>query len=107
MDIRIRPAPERQETRLLLEGRFDAYETDRFREAAAGVAGAVCVDLAGVPFIDSSGLTALIGLYRRCRERGAAMRIVGVQDPVRLILEITHLLEALPVELEPERAALP
>jgi anti-sigma B factor antagonist len=83
---------------LRLTGRFDAHQTTPFQTVFRAISGDVCIDMAGVGFIDSSGLAALVSSFRQCRERGARLRIVNLQDPVRLILEITRLHEVLPIE---------
>ena len=86
------------ETLYRLRGRFDAHVTSQFKAITANPQRSVQLDLEGVGFIDSSGLAALVSLYRRCREAGFNLRIVHVQDAVRLIFEITQLAQVLPVE---------
>lgn len=49
------------------------------------------VDLHGVPFIDSSGLGALIGALKSARVAGGDMRIARAGPQVRYVLEITML----------------
>ncbi len=88
------------ETVFTLRGRFDAHETPRFKKVTSAPKRNVRVDLEEVLFIDSSALAALIGLYRRCREAGHELLIMNIQDPVRLILEITQLDRVLPVEFK-------
>jgi anti-anti-sigma factor len=92
------------ETLYRLTGRFDAHETARFKLVTEVISKDVCLDLYGVRFIDSAGLAAVIGLNRRCNEIGCELRIIEVQDPVRLIFEITQLINVLPIEL-PLRSA--
>jgi anti-sigma B factor antagonist len=82
-----------------LNGRFDAHETIRFKQQTEHIDRDVCLDLSNVRFIDSSAIACLIGLNRRCQETGHQFKIIQVQDTVRLILEITNLLQLLPVEL--------
>jgi anti-anti-sigma factor len=55
------------------------------------------IDLEGVSFIDSVGLSVLLALYRRCREEGGNLTVVHPSDRVRRILEISGLLEVLDV----------
>ena len=55
------------------------------------------LDLAGVTFMDSSGLAALVKLVRSAREQAASVEIVNVQDAVRLAMEITGLYAVLPI----------
>ncbi len=49
------------------------------------------VDLAGVGFIDSSGLGALIGGLKAARLAGGDLRIAGAGDQAKVILELTTL----------------
>ncbi|MBO9569710.1 MAG: STAS domain-containing protein [Cellulomonas iranensis] len=51
----------------------------------------VVVDLAGVPFMDSSGLGALVGGLRATRVAQGDLRIAGVGEQVRTVLELTSM----------------
>jgi len=44
------------------------------------------VDVAGVDFCDSAGISALIGLRQRCDEAGWLLRVVNPQPAVRRML---------------------
>ena len=49
----------------------------------------VVVDLTDVPFMDSSGLGALVGGLRATRAAQGDLRIAGVGEQVRTVLELT------------------
>ncbi|WP_309069505.1 STAS domain-containing protein [Microbacterium sp.] len=49
------------------------------------------VDLAGVGFVDSSGLGALIGGLKAARQAGGDVRIAGPGEQVRAVLRLTNL----------------
>lgn len=86
--------PDTDHPEMVLSGRFDAFETDTFRETADGLlAGAknIDVDMSDVIFVDSSGLAELVRTMKRCREAGGELFIVSPSDPVRVILELTRL----------------
>ena len=52
----------------------------------------IVVDLRGVGFVDSSGLGVLVGALKRLREAGGDdVVLLGVQEPVRKVFEITGL----------------
>jgi anti-sigma B factor antagonist len=52
----------------------------------------ITLDLAGVGFIDSSGLGVLVGTMRRLQDEcGGRVRVDAVQDGVRRVFEITGL----------------
>lgn len=89
---------ERSETEhpeLVLDGRFDAFETEKFRAASDQLlengATDLSVDLSDVIFIDSSGLAELVRSMKHCRQNGGELFIIAPSDPVRVIFELTRL----------------
>lgn len=80
-----------------LSGRLDAHQVPAFLGAAQPLAPHTTLDLAGVTFMDSSGLAALVKLVRSAREQATSVEIVNVQDAVRLAMEITGLYAVLPI----------
>ncbi len=58
-------------------GELDAFTVGQFRQVLAELATTprLVIDLAGVPFIDSAGLGALIGGIRRARELGGDVAV--------------------------------
>jgi anti-sigma B factor antagonist len=71
------------------QGELDASTVPAFRESLAALVGAnaVVVDLAEVPFMDSTGLGALIGGIRKLRDAGAEV-VVACDRPA--VLRILH-----------------
>lgn len=59
--------------------------------AARGGAGHLLLDLSGVAFVDSSGLTTLVKANRRAGEEGMSFAIRSPSDRVRRTLELTRL----------------
>jgi anti-anti-sigma factor len=55
----------------------------------------VLLDLSEVGFVDSAGLGALLSLRERAQDRGIALEIARASDPVRRLLELTGLGDAL------------
>jgi anti-sigma B factor antagonist len=47
------------------------------------------VDMAGVPYIDSAGIGALVGAYVTHQKDGRSLALVGVTDRVRAALQVT------------------
>jgi anti-sigma B factor antagonist len=72
-------------------GELDAFTVGQFRESLSelGGAGRVLIDLAGVPFLDSAGLGALIGGVRRAREAGGDVAVYGARPAVARLLHTT------------------
>ena len=51
----------------------------------------IVVDLAQVPYVDSSGLAVLIGAMQSMEHEGGAFLLAGAQEAVRTILESARL----------------
>jgi anti-anti-sigma factor len=49
------------------------------------------VNLAGVSYMDSSGVASLVKVLSRARKGGCALMLVGLQARVRSVFEITRL----------------
>jgi anti-sigma B factor antagonist len=61
------------------------------------------VDLAQVPYVDSSGLGALVAAMKRARAAGGDLRLCGARHEVKLILETTGLTKQ--ISMDPDRQA--
>jgi anti-anti-sigma factor len=86
-------------------GELDLATRERLRAAvlAAFDAGLpVVVDLAGVGFIDSSGLQTVLELDQTARERRALLRVLPSQQ-VRRVLELTGLERLLTLDWDQSR----
>ena len=77
------------------EGRLDLASASEFKQALNDAVDAgsriLVVDLSKVPFVDSSGLGALISGVKATRLAGGDLRIAQVGEQARLILELTTL----------------
>ena len=49
------------------------------------------MDFSNCDFIDSSGLGVLVSIYKRCAEKGGAVRILHVKPPVMKVFQLTRL----------------
>jgi anti-sigma B factor antagonist len=87
-----------------VRGEIDVATSPRLRTELSALLGRgateVTLDFAGVTFVDSSGLGVLVGALKRLREGAGSddartLRIVGAQDAVRKVFEITGLDTAL------------
>jgi anti-sigma B factor antagonist len=82
-------------TLFALIGRFDAHEAPAvaaaLKEAATDTSARLVVDLGEVHFIDSMALGALVQSMKHCRQQGGDLRICNLQQPVRIIFELTRL----------------
>ena len=77
------------------EGRLDLASASEFKQVLNDAVNAgdriLVVDLSKVPFVDSSGLGALISGMKATRLAGGDLRIAQVGEQARLILELTTL----------------
>lgn len=75
-------------------GELDAASAATLSEALDGArerGGPVVLDLAGVTFVDSSGLRVIAAEHVAATDGGWSFRIVGPSDRVRRIFEMTGL----------------
>ncbi len=80
---------------LEIEGEIDAEHAPPFKKSLAKLSlecqKKVILDLNKVTFVDSTGLGAMISLMRQLKEQGGELRLVGLQEEVRAVFEITRL----------------
>jgi anti-sigma B factor antagonist len=85
--------------RLVGDGEIDAHSVSVLRAVAEDAIGSgaerIDLDLERVTFIDSSGLRALAEAHSAAEARGSTLTIVELSGPVRRILEISGMLDAL------------
>ncbi len=83
---------------LVVQGDVDGATVDQFREAlarASSTSGNVVIDLSGVPFIDSSGLGALVRALRSAQEAGGSFQVVNAGRSVARAAQYAGLAEHL------------
>ncbi len=95
---------------VIAQGELDVASSPRLLDALGelgGAAGAVVIDMAGVGFMDSSGLRALLDCERSCRDAGRPFALARPTDSVRRVLELVDLLDTLTVldEVTPQTLA--
>ena len=80
---------------LAISGRFDTHNATNVRswltEATSDVPANVVVNLGQVQFLDSTALSTLIDGMKRSRNHNGDLRLCGLQQPVRMIFELTRL----------------
>jgi anti-sigma B factor antagonist len=80
---------------LRLDGRLNMVSAARLREAVTSTVAKghtrIAVDLAGVDFMDSSGLGALISGLKTTRQAGGDLRIAAPSEQVKLVLQLTNM----------------
>ncbi|MUK38713.1 anti-sigma factor antagonist [Aliivibrio fischeri] len=80
------------------EERFDAKLAPQFRKEAeellSQIGDHLILDLGSVKFMDSSGLGAIMGVYKLCR--GKTVSVVHLQKPVEDLLKLTRMNRLIP-----------
>jgi anti-sigma B factor antagonist len=78
---------------LRVDGRLDLVSAGGLRRAVEDLLAAgrrrLVVDLADVPFMDSSGVGALVGSLKLARNGGGELRIAAAGTQVREVLRLT------------------
>jgi anti-sigma B factor antagonist len=84
-------------------GELDVASAPKLRQALVqAVADAdgpprIVIDLAGVDFLDSTGLGVLLGGLKRTLAKGGALGLCRAEPQVRKVFEITRVIEILPI----------
>ena len=83
-------------TVLRVKGELDAVTSPELRPVLDSLANgntdrAVTVDLSELRLIDSSGVGALVSLYKRVRANGGTVHFVGVADQPLVIFKLLRL----------------
>jgi anti-anti-sigma factor len=71
---------------------LDATLVDACNEGAQEVV----IDMAGIEFMDSSGLNAILRGRKLCEQRGCSFELTPAQRPVQRVLQATNVLKRLP-----------
>ena len=93
---------------LELSGRFDAYEVppvkEMLQEMVQKSPAQVVINLGQVNFVDSSALAAMVQGMKHCRENSGDLHLCQLQQPVRIIFELTRLDKAFEIYATEEEA---
>jgi anti-sigma B factor antagonist len=86
---------------LKIEGELDANTANDLRpviaELVAQKPAKVRVDLEALRLIDSSGVGAIVSLFKRVKESGGDLQIIGLRGQPQAIFRVLRLDRALPV----------
>jgi anti-sigma B factor antagonist len=76
-----------------LDGTLNARSADQVKDAFREVAGEgvrrVVLDLGNVPFIDSSGLAALVSGLKTLNEKDGSLKLAALQSQADLLFKLT------------------
>lgn len=80
---------------LELSGRFDAYEVPKVKTYLEKIQSEArpkaVLNLGGVNFIDTTALASLVQGMKHCRQKNGDLYLCNLQQPVRIIFELTRL----------------
>jgi anti-anti-sigma factor len=76
---------------LTLDNIFDFQD-----EARADTSVSIIIDLSGVPYMDSAGLGALLGIMASCQRTGRGFGITGASERVRTIFQVSRVEALIP-----------
>jgi len=93
---------------IVASGEVDLATSPELREALAqmshGQHRTVVLDLSGVSFLDSTGLSVLVAFHKRFRELGGELRIVVTDRRVTKVMELVGLDDVLVLHASVEQA---
>lgn len=82
-----------------LAGELDCYSVPALREELLKLSGErqhrIAIVMTGVTFMDSSGLGALVGAFKRARAGGGTVVLVGCGEHILRVLRVTGLTRVL------------
>ena len=95
---------ENSELLLLLHGDFDAQGTQEIRQSLKNVVDnpepkSIVLDIGGVTFIDSSGVGAIVFLFKQLKAQGRKMRITAANGQPAELLQMLRVNKAIPIEM--------
>ena len=107
MDISVR---QQDETAIVeVTGDIDLYSSPQVRQTILDTlnqkaANRVIVNLAGVKYIDSSGVASLVEGLKKARERNLRFILFGLSNAAREVLELSRLIKVFEVYATEEEA---
>jgi anti-sigma B factor antagonist len=101
VDLSLSTRTEGGRTVVEVVGEIDVYTAPKLREQLTELVDSgrydIVVDMAGVEFLDSTGLGVLVGGLKRVRMHDGAIRLVCTQERILKIFRITGLTKVFPI----------
>jgi anti-sigma B factor antagonist len=106
LDFKVTVEDARDPSVVRVKGDLDSFSAGALGDAFGRVVGCrgTVVDMRGVPFLDSSGLGALVGGIRSAREAGGAVVLCCTSRSVLRLLSITGVDRVVTVTSDPAEA---
>lgn len=104
MNINVKVEKKEKEYNICVEGEVDAYTAPQMREKITPLTEEsgmkIVLNLAGVNYMDSTGLGVIIGAYKSCEKYNSHLVLTGMSERVERLFEITGLTEIIDVEMK-------
>jgi two-component system, response regulator, stage 0 sporulation protein F len=101
-------SPMKDSVAVSVQGSLDSIDAERMKRLLDNLIddgwAKLVVDLAGVTYVDSSGLGAIVGGMRRARAAGGDLRLCGLQGDVQSVFEMTGLASQIEVHASQDAA---
>lgn len=101
MDLTLAHRKDGDRTILEVGGEIDVYTAPKLRERLVDLIGEghcdIIIDMAGVEFLDSTGLGVLVGGLKRVRSHDGQLALVCPQERIYKIFRITGLTKVFPM----------
>ena len=108
VELSVMSRQEGSRTVISVTGEIDVYTApnlrERLNELVADGHYDLVVDMAGVDFLDSTGLGVLVGGLKRVRAHEGSLRLVCTQERILKIFRITGLTKVFPIHTSVEEA---
>jgi anti-anti-sigma factor len=76
---------------IYLSGRFDGTQVDKADRIFSGLLKSTTVDLAGLDYLSSAGITVLVRAYKRLHGEGHELKLQSPKEAIRNILRMAGL----------------
>jgi anti-sigma B factor antagonist len=77
------------------EGRIDGSRVHQFRQEVdsilEGESALLLIDLSAVPFVDSSGLGAMVSVLKTLRAKGGDIALCSLSEGVKILFKLTRM----------------
>ncbi|NTU91906.1 MAG: STAS domain-containing protein [Chlorobiaceae bacterium] len=90
-----------------INGSLEASSVPGFMKSSPALTDSqsIVIDLAGVDFLDSSGLGCLVTIARKKREQGGDVRLACLNEKLRRVFEVTQAFRLFDIYDDAESAA--
>jgi anti-sigma B factor antagonist len=96
LEIQVTERPDGGRT-LSLTGPLTLNTLFDFQSIVRKVHTSLVIDLARVPYMDSAGLGAVLGAFASCQRNNHKFGLVNVPERVRVLLQVAHVDNVLPL----------